>query len=150
MCVCFRTFVICLSCRLFIPLAFVSYPNELFSYLLQHFHTILVYFKTYGLQLVWLSTAIVFFHTLGICFIPKWPGFIPSARFSYLFGIIQTIWCAIVWLSTAMIFLSVVWPIHTTQVRFQGRVRKRVCDVWRCPRMLAVEACRVTWCGHQS
>ena len=65
-CVCFRTFVIC-----FIPLAFVSYPNELFSYLVQHFHTILVYFKTYGMQLVWLSTAIVFFHTLGICFIPK-------------------------------------------------------------------------------
>ena len=36
-CVCFRTFVIC-----FIPFAFVSYPNELFSYLVQHFHTILV------------------------------------------------------------------------------------------------------------
>ncbi len=27
------------SYRLFIPLAFVSYPNELFSYLVQHFHT---------------------------------------------------------------------------------------------------------------
>ena len=58
------------------------------------------------MQLVWLSTAIVFFHTfmhtfhtLGICFIPKWPVFIPGARFSYLFVIIKTIWYAIVWRS---------------------------------------------------
>ena len=40
----FITFVIFFtpSCRLFIPLEFISYPNELFSYLVQDFHTYLV------------------------------------------------------------------------------------------------------------
>jgi hypothetical protein len=38
----------------------------------------------------------------------------------------------------------------TTKVRFQGPVWTRVCSAWRWPRMLAVEACRVTWYGHQS
>jgi hypothetical protein len=30
------------SCKLFIPLEFISYPNELFLYLVQDFHTYLV------------------------------------------------------------------------------------------------------------
>ncbi len=56
-------------------LSWVSYPWHLFHTQMSFFHTwcnmfhtILVYFKTYGMQLVWLSTAIVFFHTLGALF----------------------------------------------------------------------------------
>ena len=43
-CVRFITFVIffTLSCIRFIPFAFISYPNELFLYLVQKFHTYLV------------------------------------------------------------------------------------------------------------
>ena len=52
-CVGFITFVIFFtpSCRLFIPLEFISYPNELFSYLVQDFHTNLVWLKKYGMKL---------------------------------------------------------------------------------------------------
>ena len=35
------------------------------------------------------------------------------------------------------------------KVQFKGPVSRRVCDGWRWQRMLAVEACRVTWRGHQ-
>ena len=35
------------------------------------------------------------------------------------------------------------------KVQFKGPVSRRVCDGWRWQRMLAVETCRVTWCGHQ-
>jgi hypothetical protein len=43
-CVGFITFVIFFtpSCKLFIPLKFISFPNDLFLYLVQDFHTYLV------------------------------------------------------------------------------------------------------------
>ena len=51
------------------------------------------------------------------------------------------------WLSTT----TIPWYKFTQKkkVQFKGPVDTRVCDGWRWQRMLAVEACRVTWRGHQ-
>ncbi len=130
----------------FIPKWAVFIPGAGFSYL---FGII----KKVWYEIVWLSTAMIFLHTQIRCFGTIVYCFIFENNFSYHVHPFHTY---LVWKKWMRYEIDWITPSQflgtkpTTKVRFQGPVWTRVCSAWRWPRMLAVEACRVTWYGHQS
>ncbi len=145
----FVTFVIFFtpSCICFIPFAFISYPNELFFIPICYTYKNMVWkcLAQYRRGVFSYPNELFLYFCLFFYF---WVSlFILCAEFSYLFGMKKWMRYEIDWLSTT----TIPWYKFTQKkkVQFKGPVTTRVCDGWRWQRMLAVEACRVTWRWHQ-